>query len=364
MTTIPIQEVRTFSYSRSANDENCRRMRYLEREWGGTGLVPIHEGWALLYGNICHKALEELAKTGRIDYSKVRAKVQAESKAAGMDLINQRDWTALTLGTLQCLEQTVWPLLMAEYEILGTEKWIEYKVASGFLFRARQDLLLRNKFDGHILLLDYKTTSSTKPQWIKSWAKSVQLHSSMYALRQSEGINVDRALIIGLYKGYKDDRKGLQRSVFNYGYVNREFGMTPEYSVEYKRGRGWEMFSPLEEFEDYSQWLSMLPRETVAEQFPQTAPIMLREDIAETWFRQQLIREREVDEAAQLLQEVTTVAAIDAILDKYFRQNFSKCEPAYGFDCSYKDICWIPTVKADPLASGLFKRHTMEFELE
>lgn len=359
---IPLKEIRNFSYTRCEADETCRRKRYLSREWGGTGLSAVTQGWALVHGNIVHAALEQLAKSGHIDLKSVREKVKEQAALSGFDVIGQRDWAGLVEGQLIGFQRAVWPNLMAEYEILDAERWITWEPSPGYKFRARQDLLLKNKFDGHILYVDYKNTSSTTPDWIASWNKSVQLHSSMYALRQSEGINVERGIVIGLSKGYNDKKKKLQRSPFNYGYANREFSMSPQYSYEYQRSRGWEMFSTIDEFEDLENWVANMPVPLLTEQFPQTGPIFCRDDIAAKWFRQQLIREAEVDEAAQLLQTSTNVEEIEAILDKYFRQNFSHCDPAFGYSCSFQNLCWIPHVESDPLGSGQFIRYAEVFE--
>lgn len=358
---IPLQEIRKFSYTRAASDTECERKRYLSREWGGTGLMPVTAGWPLVHGNIVHKALEEFAKSGQVDLKSVREKVKQEAALSGFDVINQNDWAALVEGQIRGFIKCVWPNLMAEYEIIGTERWIEYEPTPGYLFRARQDLLLQNKYDKHICYVDYKNTSSTKPQWIKSWNKSVQLHSSMYALRESEGINVERAIVIGLYKGYKDEKKGIQRSVFNYGYVNREYPMSPQYSYSYTKARGWEMFDTASEFDDLNNWVNAMPEPILTEQFPQTGPIFARDDIAKKWFRQQLIREAEVADAAQLLQTSTSIEEIEKVLDKYFRQNFSHCDPAYGYSCPYQNLCWIPLIEANPLESGQFIRYKEEY---
>lgn len=327
--------------------------------------MPIRAGWPLVHGNIVHTALEEFAKSGHCDLKSVQQKVKEQAALSGFDVIGQRDWAALVTGQLLGFMKCVWPALMAEYEVVDTEKWIEYDCPGGFRFRARQDLLLRNKFDNHLAYIDYKNTSSNQPQWIKSWAKSVQLHSSMYAMRKSMEIDIQRAIVIGLYKGYNDKKNNIQRSVFNYGYVNREFQMSPEYSYEYKRSRGWEMFSTIDEFDgDLSNWVDGMATPLLTEQFPMTGPIFPRDDIAEKWFRQQLIREAEVADAMQLLQTATDIETIQRVLDKYFRQNFSHCDPSYGYSCEFKELCWQPWVEADPLGSGLFKRHEYEFEVE
>lgn len=360
---ISIDQVRNFSYTRCAADEECRFKRYLSREWGGTGLQPILAGWSLVFGNIIHRALEDFAKSGQCDLKSVRENTIKQAQLSGLDAIQQRDWATLAVNMIRGFQRYVWPALMGEYEVIETEKWIEYTPISGFKFRARQDLLLRNKFDGHLCYVDYKTTSTNKPQWIKSWSKSVQLHSSMYAMRRTTGHQVERAIVIGFNKGYDDAKLHTRRSILNYGWVNRQFSMTPEYSYEYKKSKGWELFAANEEFEG-SEWVDNMPTEILSEQFPQTGPIFVREDIAETWFRQQLIREQEVADALQQLETVTDVLQIQPILDKYFKQNFSHCEPAYGYDCEFKNYCWIPHVNADPLGSGQFKRYESDIEVE
>lgn len=349
-----------FSYTRAASDEECQRKRYLGREWGNTGLMPVKAGWPLVHGNIVHKALEDLAKLGSVDVALYRKQTFDEALKAGMGMVMAQDWGALVEGQLRGFQRVVWPNLMAEYTIQDTERWITMDIPVGdrnYKFRARQDLLLKSKHDGHLCYIDYKNTSSTKPQWVKSWSKSIQLHSSMYALEKSEGIKIDRALVIGLYKGYNNDKKGQQQSVFTYGYANREYAMTPTYQVEYTRARGWEQFSVADEFDDLSEWVAKMNIQTLGEQFLLTQPIHPRYDIAEVWFRQQLHREAEVADAVQVLHSSTDVNEITDILDKHFKQNFSHCDPAYGYSCEFQNLCWIPWIGADPVGSGQFRRY-------
>lgn len=364
MTIEPVEFVgRKFSYTRCEKDDQCQRARYLGREWGGTGLMAVKAGWPLVYGNILHSFLETFAKSGQIDLKAVTEKVHTQGQEAGFDGIACRDWTALMQGHLLGFKRTVWPALMSEYEVMDTERWIEWEPKEGFLFRARQDLLLTNKFDGHIAYVDYKTTSTDKPQWIASWAKSVQLHSSMYAIKQAQGIDVQRAIVIGFYKGYQDKKTKVQRSPFTYGYANYEYSMVPSFKYDYQRGKGWELFSPLDGYEDGMEgWVANMPIPTLTEQFPQTAPIFPRNDIAETWFRQQLIREAEVGDAMLRLWQSQSVEEITTILDTHFKQNFKHCQPPYGYDCEFAPVCWQPWVESDPIGSGLFKKYESDVE--
>lgn len=367
MTANTTKPLRLYSYTRCASDDECQRKRYLAREWGGTGLQLLRDAWPLVHGNIVHKALEDFVKQGSIDYKAVASITRKEALDAGFDIIEARDWGAVVAGQLWGFVNHVWPYLMAEYEVIEAEKWITMDSLIDdvtYRFRARQDLLLRNRFDGHLLYVDYKNTSSTKPRWIAAWNKSAQLHSSMHAIQQTTDFKVERALVIGLYKGYRDDKLKTQRSIFSYGWVNREYSMTPAYHYEYQRSRGWELFPVADEFEDPAEWFSKMPQEILAAQFLQTAPIFYRKDIAEEYFAQQLIREAHVAHAESLLQEATTVEQINEILRTYYKQNFSHCTPAYGFDCPFNELCWIESVKADPLGSGLFKRYESDIEEE
>lgn len=359
-TIIPLRQ---YSYSRSSADDHCQRERYLSREWGGTGLQPVGPAsWPLVFGNLVHQGLEDLGKLGSIDYLKYRNLVLTEAPLSGYDLIASREWAAIIEGQLRGFVRAVWPHLMAEYNIVGAENWVLYTRPNGFQFRARQDLLLQSKFDGHYCVCDYKTTSNTKPRWIKSWSKNIQMHSSMMAIQQCCEVPVERALVIGLNKGYHDDRTNKQRSVFSYGYAHRENFMNPQYSYGYERSRGWEPFSVFDEFDSLESWVANMPAEVLSEQFPMTAPIPYRADIAEEWFAQQDIREEDVEKACTLLAAAEDVDSINNILRRYFKQNFAKCEPAWGFDCAFRNLCWIRSVTEDPLGSGQYERYKSDSE--
>lgn len=360
MNIIPL---RYFSYTRAEKDATCKMQRYLSTEWGGTGMDAVDTGWDRLFGNVQHGFLQTLALTGTIDYVKVRETVLKACQDVGLNHISARDWAAISEGQLRGFVRHIWPHWMAEYDIIETEKLRAWECAPGYIFRYRQDILLRNKYDGHIRYPDYKTTGSDDPKWIASWAKSPQLHSSMYAIKQ-QGVDVQHSIVPGLYKGYRDRKTGVQRSIFAYGWVNREYVTVPEYSYEYKRGKGWELFSTFEEFPDLDQWIAKMPSEILSAQFPTTGPIFLNEKIGETYFRQQLIREKDVAEGMFLLETAPSVEAIQAILDRYFPQSFSKCDPAYGFKCDYMPYCWQPWVEADPLGSKLFVRRNTDHETE
>lgn len=348
--------MRLFSISRAQDDIDCERAGYYSREWGGTGLSPIEDGWDLVYGNIIHRYLCDQALNGSIDFLAARKQIHLEASKIHSPLA-ARDWAALAEGQLRGFVSYVWPALMAEYEVFKAEDWITWEVKPGFTFRARRDLLLKSKIDGHIRYVEYKTTSSNRPQWIASWDKAPQLHTGMYVEKVVNGIDIQDAIVVGLYKGYKDEKNSTIKSAFSGGYVNREYSMIPSYSHERKYGKGWEQFSTYDEFPDLQPWVATMTEEKLSEQFPRTAPIFQRQDIAQAWFKQQMYREQEKAEGLELLKTALTVEDVTDLLDRYFRQNFSKCKPPFGYECKFQPLCWIPFVGADPLGSKQFVRY-------
>lgn len=358
------QPLHFFSHSRADSDEMCRRKRYYGSDFGEGGIQALQGGWDAEFGNMIHGPLKELATEGSINFTDARSKIILRAIEYGMDQIAARDWGALGEGLLRGFVRAVWPALMAEYDLVEAEKMYAWMIKQGYVFRWRQDILLQSKFNGELTYIDYKTTSSDDDKWIASWAKHPQLHTSMYARRMLDGVAIQQAKVIGFYKGYKDKKEGLIRSPFVYGWVNREYPMSPEYSYEYKRTKGWERFSVAEEFPDLQEWVASMPMDLLTKQYPSTGPIFARDDVAQKWFRQQLIREGQVKDALYMLRSATNEGQITNILDLYFRQNFTKCRPAWGFSCEFESICWQPWVEADPLGSGLYKKKDHSYENE
>ena len=351
-----------FSHSRSEADSTCERARYWGSEWGGTGLEPTQSGWDQLFGSVIHNWLNVLAIDGQIDYVAARIEFLAHAKLYMTEQM-AKDWAALGEGLMRGFVRSVWRLLMEEYEIIESEKLHSFVVEAPFVFRFKQDLLLRHKKTGHLHMVDYKTTSSDQPQWITSWTKSPQLHSSMLALKMANGLEIESSSIIGLYKGYKDKKTKQIQSIFSRGWVNREFAMSPSYSYTTKWGKGWEKFSTFDEFDDLKTWVANMPEEILLANYPQTQPIGLNLHIAEAFFRQQLIREREVAHGLALLSTAQTPEYVEDKLDQFFRQDFNQCTPAWGYGCRFVPLCWEgPWVKADPLGSGQYRRRELQYE--
>jgi hypothetical protein len=92
-----------------------------------------------------------------------------------------------------------------------------------------------------------------------------------------------------------------------------------------------------------------MPEETLAEQFPQTPPIFIKEAMLDRFFKQRAIRESEITLAIDL-SEGQPDDIKEAMLDTTFPQRFDKCVPSFGKPCPYRKLCFGDV--SEPLSQG------------
>ena len=131
------------------------------------------------------------------------------------------------------------------------------------------------------------------------------------------------------------------------------------------------------------QWVEAMPPDIARSTVPRTQPSMIDEELAETWWRQHVIKEARYAKAkeelssidsfgipvgekdplhyhsphdGQLVRRVGPLPGRDRrrrrIMDTVFPQDFTQCEPVIGFRCDYVDICHD---RCDPLSSGIYR---------
>lgn len=146
---------------------------------------------------------------------------------------------------------------------------------------------------------------------------------------------------------------GKQSSPFCYAY--RRSGTPPfsrdeigyEYKAGFKRFPTWEISGGVKE------WVAGMPDSVLANQFPQTPPIFVNDDMVEDFFAQRNLREIEISLAKGMLA-FADAEAKQAILNLTFPQKFDQCSPSYGRGCPYKRVCFGEVT--DPLNQGFIKR--------
>jgi hypothetical protein len=100
----------------------------------------------------------------------------------------------------------------------------------------------------------------------------------------------------------------------------------------------------------------------LADQFPQSPPIFIKDHLVESFFKQREVRESEIHMALSMMEGADEETKA-AILDTSFPQHFSECTPAYGKGCAYRKICFGEC--KDPLSSGFSYRtphHSLELD--
>lgn len=358
-----ISELKLFDRSRVTTDWGCGRRRYLQYEYDGKGLVPDSQGLELFLGTTLHDGLSGIARG--IDIDKIceaahtlLGEVLSQSlKANDADNTFVLEQQCLIEGLLRGFNKVVWPRLISQYPtILFIEEEMEY-VHNGLVFMSKPDLVLAD-LEGNSYYIEYKSTSSKKEEWINSWNTAIQLHSTCRAIEATKGIKINATIVQGLYKGFVSH--GKQGSPFCYGYgrnPNPPF-TTGQISYEYKAGL--KKFPVWEVDGGIKAWVDGMPESILIDQFPQTPPIFIKDDLVESFFKQRDYREHEIELANQMMAQADEEGKRN-ILDLTYPQKFDQCYPGWGRKCDYVKICH--GSMTDPLTSG-FSYRTPHHELE
>jgi hypothetical protein len=98
-------------------------------------------------------------------------------------------------------------------------------------------------------------------------------------------------------------------------------------------------------------WVDEMPEELLSGQFPRTPPIFINNDLINSFFRQQVMRQQEVFMAATALQRDDLKPEVrEQVLDMTFPQRFDKCNASWGKPCVFRLLCHGNV--NDPLSSG------------
>jgi hypothetical protein len=344
------------SRPRAVSDWKCPRARYWNYEFDGTGLVKEGDSYALNFGTIMHEALGALALNGDPEAIFEKAATAIRLECLGDEEVPQADdleyaneQSALMEGLIRGFYRQVWPELRQRYpEVLLVEEDIDYLHDEEFHFLCKPDLVLGNPVTEEVVYVEYKTTSSKKTEWVNSWNTAIQIHATARAIGQHLGRPVTSIIVQGLYKGFES--YGKQSSPFCYAYKKAgnppfsEDQISYEYKAGLKRTPTWELEGGLR------KWVENMPDAILQDQFPQTPPIYIREDLMDAFYRQRVARENEIAIASQLIKNSNNADSTIAVLDLAFPQKFDQCTPSFGFPCTYKQLCFGHV--ADPFEAG------------
>lgn len=351
--------IRLIDRSRTVTDWKCPRARYWGYEYLGRGIRPETTSLALSTGIIIHDAMAAIATYERDKpFSNIDVPIDTIANLAFQQMYEAlvpediqtteqvtfgKEQASLTEGMIRGFYKHVWPRLMSDYpKIVAIEQEVEYPIdpEGGFVFMAKPDLLLENS-EGDMVYVEYKSTSSKQEKWINSWDTAVQLHSSIKAVEHTLGKAPDYVQIVGLYKGYES--YGKQNSPFCYAYMKK--GNPPftsdiisyEYKSGLKRYPTWELPGGVKE------WVEGMPEEVLVNQFPMTMPITINDDLIESFFKQRLVREKEIGtyDKSNHSSQLPSNQGVDEehLRDTIFPQRFDQCTPSFGYGCEFKRLC-------------------------
>jgi hypothetical protein len=340
-------------YSRShvVADWQCPRRRYWNYEYGGRGIVGNDIQKALEEGIALHDALSEIAiqhrDKGAVDidaiaskarqhtYEKILASMAGEAENVAMDYAGEQ--AALVEGIVRGFYRYQWPILISQYPtVMLVEQEITYEHGR-VTQMSKPDLVLGNQETGEVWYIEYKSTSSKRPQWVNSWSTAIQLHATARGIEQFVHQPITGVIVQGLYKGYES--YGKQSSPFCYAYTrggNPPFtrpDVRYEYAAGYRRSATWLMEGGVK------AWVAGMPEEILVNQFMQSAPIFINEEVLDRFLWQVESREVKIKDAVAKLTGEENPAIIQEIMDEVFPQHFSECQPAWGGSCSYRQLC-------------------------
>ena len=354
-----------YSQSSVGTDWDCSQKRYLSSEYAGQGLTINETSLPLFIGEVLHAGLAAIAHGIDIDELAVTAVEQIKSTllsgrqddgyVSSEEETYASEQGALVEGLLRGFHRHVWPILMSQYEIVSIEgervfRHDEYGNADPkgrFVFMSKPDLIVRDK-EGNLWYIEYKSTSSNKEAWTNSWKTAIQLHSGIRAVEQMLNEKVTGVIVQGLYKGYV--ASGKSTSPFVYGYFKAGDPPFTKDRWSYTYVAGMKKYPVWEREGGVKRWVEEMPDAVLAEQFPQVPPIFINDEQIDAFFRQRAIREAEIAEGAARIAGDAPFDDLQDVKDLYFPQNFSKCNPSFGYGCPFSRICHGP--KVDPLTLG------------
>lgn len=352
-------ELRLYDRSRVTTDWQCPRKRFWQYEYGNRGIVSGNTHLELWLGTTVHDGLAQIAHQhiiGDVDIDTIATtarKQMYDSLLGDTEAYIQEDVNfaseqgALVEGLLRGFYRSAWPRLMAQYpDIRMVEQECNFD-HDGLRFMSKPDLVLAD-VEGNLWYVEYKTTSSKKEGWTNSWNTAVQLHSSIRAIESTFNEKCTGVIVQGLYKGYES--YGKQSSPFCYAYQRK--GNPPftkdetayEYKAGFKRYPTWELPGGVK------AWVDGMPDHVLADQFPQTPPIFVKDDMIDSFFSQRKYREQEIKLATEMLNHIEDEEARKEIMDVAFPCRYDQCVPYFGKPCQYKRLCH--GFSANPLADG------------
>ena len=324
--------MRFTDHSRTETDQTCPRARYWGYDYNGHGLNPIEKDINLTFGDAMAQAAEAIRHDQPV-------------KAYGGPL----PWAALYAGLTEAYRTRIWPQWCKNYRLIATEVECTLPLSPDVTYMARPDAVVQRVSDDTYWYIQDKTSSLSPDNFGSGWDKLPELHATAKAVKHTPGYDISGAIVQGWYKGYLKNNTLYSPLAYCWVKLGQPGVSKPQLSLEYRAGWSRE---PITKF-DAPAWVKSLPEPIIQQQFPVSAPIMIRPDLADTYLAQVLRREEQIRDWAD-----EEFGPIEHTRNEMFPQHFHHCDEwsKYRRPCAFRDCCWAPTVGRDPIGSGLFIR--------
>jgi hypothetical protein len=177
--------------------DKCPRARYHRTIRDGRGLVKVGSSFELSFGRIVHRATEHflLGKEALADAATEAATAISKVVLAGevpkkvpIEFQEQflNEAKALAAGLVWTWGLHVYPSIKTNYEVVHVETQTAYR-RDNMVLPTVADVILRSKDDDSLVYPDWKTAAWVNGDWMTSWNRSAQLHTTARAIAQVLG---------------------------------------------------------------------------------------------------------------------------------------------------------------------------------
>lgn len=352
------QTVVYFNKSRDDIDQKCHRACYWNELALTTGIEPATGAYELAFGEWWHDAVAKLllgesveaaAAHGCKQLQAVQEALTPDPAPPGWDLRCREHQllmnTLITLFPTSALMRDI----RSHYDIVAVEQEISFREPRGdyeLVFSAKPDVLTRDRRNGKLVYVEFKTTGFYREGWFKPYKRSPQLFGAALAVEQHYGETLDHVIVQPINKGsaYKDQWD----SPACYVWRNVQ-GPSVKWSLKRPSSwAGWEkVFVGELEWGPALQVLEGLGASAIL--YPEAPPIYVNHEVVQEWWEQRVRRRLAIQDAVE--RGIT-----EDELSSVFPQNFSQCEPMMGRACDFVNCCWIQHVGMDPLNHGFVQK--------
>lgn len=374
--------------------QKCPRDRFYSRHFGGKGIERIRKSLPLVFGSAFHAGAEallagdiELAVTKAINYLNLAFSVESvdlEEKETAYAIEEQK---AIAEGLLRGWWAYDGPRFLRDFEVIAVEEEGRADLSDEMRLLFRPDALVREKSSGDYYIVSWKTASTFGQYTVNQCTTDMQSMSEVFGVVSShldqplsgDPLSIEGVLYLYCVKGQRkmDDYLGFKTQntplayawmrpgptpdetewAHCYGWATEEINAKTNKPVGTKLGKGFRKVLVSSHYPGgVKAWIAALAAQEITPRhinalegvFPQSMPVSRRGDEIESWKRQTVAAEMRIKSA------VSQCTGDDIDLDEFFPQSTARCFD-FQSKCQFWDVCWLPAVKSDPLASGLYK---------